>query len=57
MGAFLPMRKQITPAPPVGLAGPFGYTAMSEDTTMPYLPSQALDSIQFNVLKIAFVLP
>jgi len=57
MGAFRPSKKQITPAPPVGLAGPLGYTAMSEETTIPYLPSHELDSIQLKVLKRAFVLP
>ena len=57
IGAFFPIKKQITPAPPVGLAAPFGYTAMSAETTIPSLPSHDLDSIQLKVLNNALVLP
>ena len=46
IGAFLPIKKQITPAPPVGLAASFGYTAMSAETKMLSLPSHDLDSNQ-----------
>ncbi len=38
MFAFGPISMAIAPAPPVGLAGPLGYTAISADNTIPYLP-------------------
>jgi hypothetical protein len=52
-----PMSIAIAPAPPVHLAGPFSYTAKSEATTIPYLPSQLGEVIQFRVLIRAFVAP
>jgi len=45
------------PAPPVGRAGPYSYTATSVATTMPYLPSQLGELIQLRVLNSAFVPP
>jgi hypothetical protein len=57
IGAFGPINIAIEPAPPVALALPLGYTAISELITTPKRPSQEEDSIQFRVLKIAFVDP
>lgn len=57
IGAFGPINIAIEPAPPVALALPLGYTAISELITTPKRPSQEEDSIQFSVLKIAFVDP
>ena len=37
-GASGPISIAIAPAPPVGLATPLGYTAISEQITIPYLP-------------------
>ena len=37
-GASGPISIAIAPQPPVGLAGPLGYTATSDDKTRPYLP-------------------
>lgn len=45
------------PHPPVGLAGPFLYTAMSVVKTIPYLPSQTELSTQARVLNKAAVPP
>jgi hypothetical protein len=56
-GAFGPMSIAIAPTPPVGLALPLGYTAMSEETTIAYLPSQAYDCTQLRELKSALVDP
>jgi hypothetical protein len=39
IGAFGPINMAMTPAPPVGLALPLVYTAISADTTRPNLPS------------------
>lgn len=52
-----PIKIATAPAPPVALAGPGSYTARSAHTTTPYLPSQALLSIQLSVLKRALVPP
>lgn len=57
MGALGPTRMAMTPAPPVGLAGPLGYTAMSAEITIPSLPSQACDYTQLSVLNRALVEP
>lgn len=57
MGASFPKRIAIAPHPPVGLAFPFGYTAISVVRTSAYLPSQLADYIQFIELNKAFVAP
>lgn len=57
IGAFGPNNIAIAPAPPVGLALPLGYTAISADTTKAYLPSQLLLYNQLIELKSAFVDP
>lgn len=57
MRAFGPIRSATAPAPPVHRAGPFSYTAMSAATTIPYLPSQLVELIQFKVFNSAFVPP
>jgi len=56
-GALGPITNATQPAPPVGLAGPFLYTAMSAITTIANLPSHADDSTQLNELNRAFVPP
>ena len=57
IGAFGPISIAADPAPPVHLAGPLAYTAISHATTMPYRPSQAELSIQATVLKSAYTPP
>lgn len=54
---FGPINIATAPAPPVHLAGPSSYTAMSAATTIPYLPSQYGEEIQFKVLSKALVAP
>lgn len=53
-----PIIMHTAPAPPVGLADPFLYTATSTVTTHPsFLPSYADDSTQATVLNNAAVPP
>ncbi len=51
------MSMATAPAPPDALAGPGGYTAASDATTIARRPSQARDSIQLTALKTAAVAP
>jgi len=56
-GASGPINIAIAPAPPVGLALPTEYTALSAATTRASLPSQALLSTHATALKSAAVPP
>jgi hypothetical protein len=52
--ALGPTSIAIAPVPPVGLAGPLGYTAISADRTIPYLPISQINNIYMSLPSYAY---